>query len=200
MRTNLTNFFARFRGLGVGDAKKAGRFSDDIGLVLPVGGIPPWYTNDIPGTLGNVYEIAEFGAGPFQPTVELIAGGRGLWLLASLQSLNSNANVALWTLPAPRVLGTPLTVILPTAANCGCFGDGTDSLAEFRVGSAPADLPANIPTKTALTSANGGMGGLWVGGPGAGPVFIAAGQVVTQQRVGASADFILGFGWKDVPL
>jgi len=202
MRTVLSELFARFVSAGIGDAKKRARYSDDIQLVSLVddfslgrAGIPFEYDNVIPSTVGNVYELVTFTAGPLRSTVELVAGGRGIWLLAALHSTSTAANIATWTRSAVRAPALA-TIFTPTQANATCYGDGGDSLSEFRAGDAAEDVPADTPTRIALVATNAGEGAYKY--PQA--LFIAPGQVVTQQRIGSNTNFPLGFTWRDIPL
>jgi len=201
MRTNLRNLFDRFVSAGIGDAKKQARYSDDIQLVSQVDdfseaapGIPFDYDNLIPTTIGNVYEVETFEPGPLRPVVELVAGGRGIWLLAVLQSTATAANLAWWTLPDPRIPALTRS-FTPSQANCSCWGDGSDSLSTFNVGDAAEDDPANTPQRIALIAVNGGQGQYQYNRA----LYIAPGQVVTQMRIGSNADFRMGFRWRDIP-
>jgi len=201
MRTVLSDLFARFVSAGIGDAKKRARYSDDIQLVSQVDdfseaapGIPFDYDNLIPTTVGNVYEVSTFEAGPTRPVVELVAGGRGIWLLAALHSTASAANLAWWTLPAARVPALTRS-FTPTQANSIVYGDGSDSLSTFNVGDAPQDNPADAPLRIALIAVNGGSGQFIYNRA----LFIAPGQVVTQMRLGSNTDFPMGFRWRDIP-
>jgi len=202
MRTNLVNFFQRFRAAGIGDAKKAARYSDDIQLVREVSegsaGIPFDYDNLIPDPIPPVYEFMIIPGGPAgRPTVELHPGGRGLWLLATLTSNTIAANIATWTIPEPGrgLFDGPTT---PTQANSSSYGNAQDSLAHIESGNfLPEDIPPLTPQRTALLAVNGGQGSFFYVNM---PFFVAPGTVVTQQRIGANGSIFLGFIWRDVPV
>jgi len=198
MRTNLVDFFARFRAAGIGDAKKRARYSDDIQLVREVSegsaGIPFDYDNLIPTTIGQVYEVLSTESGPNRPTIELVAGGRGIWLMAALHSTFAAANIAWWSIPAVRAPALARS-FTPTQANSGNWGDGSDSLSTFNVGTAVEDVPAEVPVRIALIATNAGQGQFVYERA----LYVAPGQVVTSQRIGSNSAFAMGFRWRDIP-
>jgi len=205
-RITNRNFLTDFQTLEIeyGPDQKGPDVSDDIQMVHIMGdvtggaggssGIPFNYENQIPTTIGNVYEVSTLEAGPLRPVVELVAGGRGIWLLAVLHSTATAANLGWWTLPAARIPALTRS-FTPTQANSICYGDGGDSLSTFNVGDAAEDIPADVPLRIALIAVNGGSG-QFIYNRG---IFINPGQVVTQMRIGSNTDFPMGFRWRDIP-
>jgi len=199
MRPNLRNLVARWRAAGIGGADRFAKYSEDIQLVTLADDFstraPFGYFNRIPDPIVPHYEVVTNEGTGGRATVELIPGGRGAWVFAVLHSSASAANLAWWTLTAPRVpaLGR---IFNPTALTGAAYGDGRDSLAEFRVGVAPEDRPPNVQLRVALLSTNGGEGRYAYDHP----LYIAPGLVLTQQRIASNLAYNLGFEWTDIPL
>jgi len=199
-RPNLRNLVNRWRAAGIGGSGQFAKYSDDIQLATLVDDFttraPFGYFNRIPDPIVPHYEVATNEPAPpvGRATVELIPGGRGAWVFALLHSTSVAANLRWWTIAAPRVPALN-RIFTPTALTAGCYGDGRDSLAEFRVGKAPEDPPPNVQLRIALIATNSGDGRYAYDHP----IYLAPGRVLTQQRIASNQDFNMGFEWVDIP-